>query len=326
MSDEKEEGLVLVARKGGFGLPTACPDCLPVYLHLKLAHAQFDLQFDVANPDSDHVPYVECGDYVTFNNEKGGVMESLKEDNIVDLDSKLQSNVIPEWLSTKAMICSWLTVAAQYELWVASDGSVADTIYFSDLSWPIRKALHWKQTQAMKKILGTTTLTAADKEEEIYRKAAKSYEALSWRLGDQPYFFENRPTSVDSMFLGHALFVLHVLPDTSVLRSNLLKHNNLVSYAGNLKAELLEASSSSSVPRSPFDASTSTPRRRASQWKSKPKQKPKKEKTEEEKTFRRRAKYFLAAQFVAILVFLSLLGGTNDPELDAGDDEMAYED
>lgn len=59
---------------------------------------------------------------------------------------------------------------------------------------------------------------------------------------------------------------------------------------------------------------------------SKPKQKPKKEKTEEEKTFRRRAKYFLAAQFVAVLVFLSLLGGTNDPELDAGDDEMAYED
>lgn len=116
----------------------------------------------------DHVPYVECGDYVTFNNEKGGVMESLKEDNIVDLDSKLQSNVIPEWLSTKAMICSWLTVAAQYELWMASDGSVADKIYFSDLSWPIRKALHWKQTQAMKKILGTTTLTAADKEEEVF--------------------------------------------------------------------------------------------------------------------------------------------------------------
>ncbi|KAJ0984166.1 hypothetical protein J5N97_002522 [Dioscorea zingiberensis] len=328
MADGKEEGLVLVARKGGFGLPTACPDCLSVYLHLKLAQVQFNLQFDLANPDSDHVPYVECGDYVAFNNEKGGVMESLKEDNIVDLDSKLQTHVIPEWLSTKAMICSWLAVAAQYELWVASDGSAADKIYFSDLSWPIRKVLHWKQTQTMKKILGTTQLSAADKEEEIYRKAAKAYEALSLRLGDQTFFFEDRPTSVDSMFLGHALFVLHVLPDTSVLRSNLLKHDNLVKYAENLKVELLEqSSSSSSVPRSTFDASTSsTPRRRASQWNSKPKPKAKREKTEEEKTFRRRAKYFLAAQFVAVLVFLSLLGGANDPELDDGDDEVAYED
>ncbi|KAJ0969972.1 hypothetical protein J5N97_022849 [Dioscorea zingiberensis] len=188
MADEKEEGLVLVARKGGFGLPTACPNCLAVYLHLKVTHAQFDLQFDLANTDSDHVPYVECGDYVAFNNEKGGVMESLKEDNIVDLDSKLQTHVIPEWLSTKAMICSWLAVAAQYELWVASDGSAADKIYFSGLLWPIRK---------------------------IYRKAAKAYEALSLRLGDQTFFFENRPTSVDSMFLGHALFVVHVLPVSS---------------------------------------------------------------------------------------------------------------
>jgi metaxin len=56
----------------------------------------------------------------------------------------------------------------------------------------------------------------------------------------------------------------------------------------------------------------------------KPKPRAKMERTEEEKTFRRRAKYFLATQLVAVLVFLSLLGGVDSSELD--DDDMDHED
>ncbi|OAY82448.1 Mitochondrial outer membrane import complex protein METAXIN [Ananas comosus] len=330
-----EEGrrrrLVLVARKGGFGLPTACPSCLPVYLYLRLARVPFDLEFDLAYPDADHIPYVEYGDYVAFNSERGGVIECLKEDKIVDLDSsKLASHLIPELLSTKAMVTSWLADAVQYELWVATDRSVAHKIYFSDLPWPIGKVLHWKKSREVKQLLNITNVNAEEKAEEIYRNANSAYDALSMRLGDQVFFFDNRPTEVDALFLGHALFVLHVLPDTSVLRSNLLKHENLVKYAEHLKVDLLEngsSSSSSSLPRPPFETSTSsTPRRRASPgWSSKPKPKTKRERTEEEKTFRRRAKYFLAAQLAAVLVFLSLMGGADSSELDDGDDEMAYE-
>ncbi|PHT29422.1 hypothetical protein CQW23_31021 [Capsicum baccatum] len=60
---------------------------------------------------------------------------------------------------------------------------------------------------------------------------------------------------------------------------------------------------------------------------SKPKSKPKREKTEEEKKFRRRAKYFLVTQLVAVLVFLSLLGGSDDAELelDEDDDSVDYD-
>lgn len=60
---------------------------------------------------------------------------------------------------------------------------------------------------------------------------------------------------------------------------------------------------------------------------SKPKTKPKKEKTEEEKTFKRRAKYFLATQLIAVLVFVSLLGGSDsgDVELDDDNDDFGYE-
>jgi metaxin len=116
---------------------------------------------------TDHIPYVEFGDCVAFNNEKGGVIEYLKEDKVLDLNSKHPSTSSPDVLSTKAMVSSWLANALQYELWVASDASIAHDIYFSDLSWPIGKILHWKKATEVKQVLGITKLNAAEREEEV---------------------------------------------------------------------------------------------------------------------------------------------------------------
>lgn len=114
---------------------------------------------------SDQIPYVESGDYVVYNNEKGGVIERLKEDGIVDLDIELNS--VPEWISTKAMLTSWLADAIKYEIWVGGDGSSAGKIYCSDLPWPIGKVLFLKQVYTLKKQLGITKDNAEQKEEEV---------------------------------------------------------------------------------------------------------------------------------------------------------------
>ncbi|KAI3932989.1 hypothetical protein MKW98_029222 [Papaver atlanticum] len=326
---EDKESLVLVARKPSFGLPTGCPSCLPAYFYLRFADVNFQLQPNLTYPDSDQIPYVECGDYVAFNNEKGGVIESLKEDGVVDLDSGLPSHTVPEWLAMKAMIGTWLADAVSFELWAGSDRNSADTIYYSDLPWPIGKVLHFMQTSKAKQLLEITKANAERRETEIYRKATLAYQALSTLLGEQTFFFENRPTSLDAVFLGHALFTLQALPETSLLRSKLLEHRNLVRYCEDLKGKYLEAgpSSTSTIPKSPFEtSSSSTPKRGTrSNWSAKPKGKPRREKTEEEKTFKRRAKYFLATQFIAVLVFLSLLGpGGSETEMDG--DDMEYDD
>ncbi|WVZ82342.1 hypothetical protein U9M48_029610 [Paspalum notatum var. saurae] len=289
---------VLVARKPCFGLPTACPNCLPVLLYLRMAQVPFDIHVDTSFPDADHIPYVEFGDCVAFNNEKGGVIEYLREEKLVDLNSNDPSASSADVLATKAMVSTWLADALLYELWVVTDGSVAHDIYFSDLPWPIGK---------------------------IYQKASAAYEALSLRLGDEVFLFDNSRTDVDALFLGHALFVLSALPETSVLRGTLQNHDNLVNFAEHHKVQLLEASSSSGLGSSP-GPSSSTPRKRASSGQSyKPKPRAKKERTEEEKKFRRRAKYFLATQLVAVLVFLSLMGGVDSSEFD-DDDGMDYEE
>ncbi|PWA94532.1 metaxin-related protein [Artemisia annua] len=321
MEEQQQQQLTLVTRKACFGLPTACPNCLPVYIYLKFANIPFDLAFNNTYPDSEQIPYVEADTYVAYNNEKGGVIESLKEDNIVNLDSEVQS--LPEWVSTVAMINSWLSDAMLYELWVGSDGSAAQKIYYSDLPWPIGKILYLKQVHNVKQLLGISKDTAERRKDEIYRKATIAYEALSTKLGEESYFTDNRPTSLDAFFLGHALITISALPETSKLRDILLEQANLVKYAYKHKTELLDAGSTSSSDPS---SSSSVPRRGPPNWGSKPKSQPKRERTEEEKSFRRKAKYFLVTQMVAVLVFLSILGGSDDTEIDGdGDEGFDYE-
>ncbi|XP_020409370.1 mitochondrial outer membrane import complex protein METAXIN isoform X2 [Prunus persica] len=304
------EEYTLVVRKPCFGLPTACPSCLPVFFYLKFANVPFHLAYNLTYPDSDKIPYIESGEYVTYNNEKGGIIERLKEDRIADLDTELHS--VPEWISTKAMISSWLADAIKYELWLGTDGSSAETIYYSDLPWPIGKILFLKQLHKVKQELGITKDNSEKIEEQTYKRASLAFGALSSRLEEQNFLFENRPSSLDALFLGQALITLQALPETSVLRSKLLEHENLVRYVDRLKTEFVDAGSSSSVPNYP---SSAAPRRG-----SKPKSKPKREKTKEEKSFQRRSKYFLVAQLVSVVLFVTLMARADDAEIELDDE------
>lgn len=62
---------------------------------------------------------------------------------------------------------------------------------------------------------------------------------------------------------------------------------------------------------------------------SKFKRKPKKEQqTKEDKKYKRRAKYFVVAQLVAVVLFLSIMSGISDDgevELDDGDLDFGYD-
>ncbi|KNA21362.1 hypothetical protein SOVF_043870 [Spinacia oleracea] len=326
MEESRQEKLTLVTTKPCFGLPTGCPNCLPVYFYLKFARLPFNLYFHSTFPDSDQIPYVESGSYVAYNNENGGGINCLRKDGIVDLDSDFDT--IPEWISMKAMIGSWLVDALVYELWIASEKTSVQKIYFSDLPWPIGTILYFKKNHAVKSHLGITNENAERIETEIYRRANIAYGALSTQLGEDSFLFGERPSSLDALFLGHALISLQALPEASVLKSKLLNFSNLVKYTEKLSTEFIDTAPQSAVPAwsrvsaSEGNSSSSTSKQGGfSNWSSKPKSKPKKERSEEEKKFKRRAKYFLAAQLVSVLVFLSLFGGSDKGEAEYEDDD-----
>jgi metaxin len=163
--DQETNVYTLVARKPSFDLPTACPNCLPAYIYLKLAQLPFELAFNSTFPDSDELPYFESDTYVAYNNEDGGVIEKLKKDGIVNLDSQLQS--LSDYLSLKALIVSWLEEALTYEIWVGTEGISTSKIYYSDLPWVISKVLFYKQTYLAKNRLGITKENAEQREKQV---------------------------------------------------------------------------------------------------------------------------------------------------------------
>ncbi|CAK8531845.1 unnamed protein product [Lathyrus sativus] len=273
----------LVVRKPCFGLPIGCPQCLSAYIYLKLSQLPFHLDYHLNYPDSDQIPYFEVGDYVTYNNDKEGIIGGLKRD-VSDLDVGVSS--LPEWLPTKVMLTTWLADALEYELWVGSDASSAYSIYYSDLPWPIGKVLFWKKAHWVKQKHEISKDNAEVKEEEIYGRANSAYDALSTLLGEENYLFENRASSLDAIFLAHALVVIQAFPESSILRSNFLKHANLVRYVQQRKEELIEAAGTSPSKDPYFGASSSTsggPSTSSSKFKSRHK----KEKTKEEKKQRK---------------------------------------
>ncbi|KAF7806670.1 mitochondrial outer membrane import complex protein METAXIN [Senna tora] len=247
----------LVVRKPCYGLPTGCPQCLSAYIYLKFARVPFSLDFQLNYPDSDTIPYFEAGDYVSYNNEKDGIIGSLKKE-VVDIDTGVFST---DWIPIKVMLTTWVADALAYELWVGGDSSSVYNIYYSGLPWPIGRVLFLKQAQLLKLKHGITNDNVALKEEEIYSRAKSAFDALSTLLGEQNYLFENRPSSLDAIFLAHSLVILEALPETSELRIKLLEHDNLVRYAQRYKTELIEADTfPSSVPPFHADASSSAPR------------------------------------------------------------------
>lgn len=258
---------------------------------------------------------------MAYNNEKEGIIECLKKDvGVVDLDSGVSS--LPDWISTKAVLTTWLADALAFELWIGCESSSAHSIYYSDLPWPMGRILSQQKARSVKLKLGITDDNAQVKMKEIYGRASSAYEALSNCLGEQNYLFENRPSSLDAIFLAHGLIVLQALPESSMMRINFLEHPNLVRYVEHCKTEIIEADTSpSSGPHFHTNASSSASRSQSTKS-SKPKSKPKREKTKEEKSYKRRSTYFVVAQLVTIVVFLTLMT-TYDDGVEA--DEAGYD-
>jgi len=115
----------------------------------------------------DKIPYIEVGDdYVAYNNENEGIIQCLKKDvGVVDLDTEVSS--LPDWISIKAILTTWLHDALTYELWIGSDGSSAYSIYYSDLPWPLGKVLYSQKARRVKLKHGITDDNAVVKKEEV---------------------------------------------------------------------------------------------------------------------------------------------------------------
>ncbi|MCO5553821.1 hypothetical protein L7F22_007347 [Adiantum nelumboides] len=209
-SSSRSDGndLVLLARGPAWGLPTACPFCLPSYIYLKLAELDFSISYNNVSPDADYLPAVEQGDLVGYSTQNGGIIDFLERQGIASLDAGLLDNEVALLRSLSAMIWLHLHSMLLCELWDLDNEKVARQIYFASLPWPLSKILYKKQQVLMWNRLGLKKDNIAHINKDMEARATQAYKTLSTFLGDQKFFLSSRPSSLDTVFLSHALFVM----------------------------------------------------------------------------------------------------------------------
>uniref|UniRef100_A0A3Q3EAY6 Metaxin 2 n=1 Tax=Labrus bergylta TaxID=56723 RepID=A0A3Q3EAY6_9LABR len=115
--------------------------------------------------------------------------------------------------------------------------------YSSPYSWPLCKFLSYqKQWEVRRKMnaigWGGKTL------EQVYEDVSQCCQALSQRLGTQPYFFNKQPTELDALVFGHLFTILTTRLTSTELAERIKSYSNLLSFCRRIEQSYFEDKSS----------------------------------------------------------------------------------
>ena len=140
----------------------------------------------------------------------------------------------------------WVIV---YSRWIDDDGwKEFSRRVFGRLPLPIR----WIAPPLVRKRVARTLNgqgTLRHSRDEIYAIGGRDVDALATLLGDRPYIFGDRPTSLDASAAGFLVNILKAPLETG-LKTRTAKHANLVAYADRMLAKLKD-DGSAAIPGSP---------------------------------------------------------------------------
>ncbi|KAG9477369.1 hypothetical protein GDO78_002655 [Eleutherodactylus coqui] len=129
--------------------------------------------------------------------------------------------------------------------------------YSSPYSWPLSSILVLKKKLEIKRKMKAIGW-AGKKLEQVYEDVDQCCQALSQRLGTQPYFFNKQPTELDALVFGHLFTILTTQLTNDELQEKVKNYSNLVAFCRRIEQNYFEdhdrdSSSSSSLrlPRGP---------------------------------------------------------------------------
>ncbi|CAI9098886.1 OLC1v1035614C1 [Oldenlandia corymbosa var. corymbosa] len=223
--------LSISMRDAAYGLPTACPHSLGVYCYCMMAGIPFNCKRDLVNFDLDFSPKIKCNSYLGYK----GIQDLIKQ-NVANLDFHLNEETRDHSMLMHSHIRDWLGKAATYELWIEPEHTRNSLGYLLSglrLGEAEAKARYFRRKS---QLMDLEEEGRCRKIEELYKFVSFTYDQLSTTLGTKRTFFDeslddSRPSSLDAAFLGHAIFVIRILPETSRLRKELLQRSNLWNYA-----------------------------------------------------------------------------------------------
>uniref|UniRef100_A0A8C6S9L8 Metaxin 2 n=1 Tax=Neogobius melanostomus TaxID=47308 RepID=A0A8C6S9L8_9GOBI len=135
------------------------------------------------------------------------------------------------------------TKAKLYIQWCddATAAEITRPRYSSPYSWPLCKILAYqKQWEVRRKInaigWGGKSL------EQVYEDVSQCCQALSQRLGTQPYFFNKQPTELDALVFGHLFTILTTRLTSTELAERVKSYSNLLSFCRRIEQTYFESS------------------------------------------------------------------------------------
>ncbi|TRY68683.1 hypothetical protein TCAL_07237 [Tigriopus californicus] len=216
-------------------------NCLSVQAYLRMCDLNFNLR-QRSNAEhmspSGKVPFIRAGKFVIAEMDP---IISFVEQKGITLTEHLDSSQKADMRAYMSLVSNVLGNAEAFVSW-NDDTTLSEVTkkrYGSVYPWPLNSILSWqKRGQVMRRLkaLNWSSKSMSD----VLNEVENCCQALSERLDNQKYFFNNRPTELDAMVFGHLFSILTTpLPDNS-MASIVRNYKNLLELCQNIDKEYFD--------------------------------------------------------------------------------------
>uniref|UniRef100_A0AAY5EMR9 Metaxin 2 n=1 Tax=Electrophorus electricus TaxID=8005 RepID=A0AAY5EMR9_ELEEL len=111
--------------------------------------------------------------------------------------------------------------------------------YSSPYSWPLNHILAYQKQWEVRRKMNAIGW-AGKGLEQVYEDVSQCCQALSQRLGTQPFFFNKQPTELDALVFGHLFTILTTRLTTDELSERIKSCSNLLSFCRRIEQTYFE--------------------------------------------------------------------------------------
>uniref|UniRef100_A0A8B9LN52 Metaxin 2 n=1 Tax=Astyanax mexicanus TaxID=7994 RepID=A0A8B9LN52_ASTMX len=133
------------------------------------------------------------------------------------------------------------TKAKLYIQWCddTTSSEISRPRYSSPYSWPLNHILAYQKQWEVRRKMNAIGW-AGKSLEQVYEDVSQCCQALSQRLGTQPYFFNKQPTELDALVFGHLFTILTTRLTSDELSEKIKSYSNLLSFCRRIEQTYFE--------------------------------------------------------------------------------------
>ncbi|XP_075218438.1 metaxin-2 isoform X2 [Lycorma delicatula] len=207
-------------------------NCLSVQAYLKMCNLKYEVVYTHNAEDmspSGKVPFIKCGAFLVPELDNIIVHVQSKDISLTaDLDSVQKADM----RAFMSLVNYILFNAELYITWC--DPEVYDKVTWprnsSVYPWPLCYILTYNKRQRILKRLKALHWYDKKSLEDVYVEVYNCCKALSDRLGDQNFFFGDKPTELDALVFAHIFTIISTPLPTNKFAGIIRNFSNIVSH------------------------------------------------------------------------------------------------